>query len=282
MPPLDFAEAVARFRSEATPGVCDTGRYRMPYFTWGDGPPLLFIHGVSDCCESFVQPIARLSAEFRCVAYNLPGGRGDGASLSRCNLATLVRDVWALLDHLRIDRGYVYGSSFGAAVALAAMRDQPRRLPRAILQGAIARRPLRRAERWLTRLARILPGRMAGVPYRTKILTKVHGPPFAGRNEQVWRYFVDATGRTPIRTFGHQARLVDQTDVRPWLADVKQPVLLVCGERDPIVGRAQTEALMQGLPNAGRVVIEGCGHLPYYTHPEVLAEVVRQFLTPPN
>jgi hypothetical protein len=47
------------------------------------------------------------------------------------------------------------------------------------------------------------------------------------------------------------------------------------------VGRAEEEVLLGGLPNVGRVVLEGCGHLPAYTHPEVLAEVTRQFLTPP-
>jgi pimeloyl-ACP methyl ester carboxylesterase len=57
-------------------------------------------------------------------------------------------------------------------------------------------------------------------------------------------------------------------------------VLLVCGERDPLIGRSYDETLLKGLPNAGRVLIEGCGHTPSYTHPEVLAEVVRQFLTP--
>ena len=69
--------------------------------------------------------------------------------------------------------------------------------------------------------------------------------------------------------------------MRPLLSEVKQPVLLVCGERDPVVGPAQTKLLLDGLPNAGRVMIEGGGHMPYYTHPELLAEVVRQFLTPP-
>jgi pimeloyl-ACP methyl ester carboxylesterase len=38
--------------------------------------------------------------------------------------------------------------------------------------------------------------------------------------------------------------------------------------------------LLHGLPNAGRVILEGCGHVPSYTHPEAVAEVVRQFLTP--
>jgi len=281
LPPLDFADTTERFRREATRGVCDTGRYRLPYFTWGAGPPLLFIHGVSDCAESFVQPIARLAAHFRCVAYELPGGRGDGARVARYTHADLVRDVWALLDHLGIGQSYVFGSSFGASVALAAMREQPRRVPRAVLQGAVAWRPLRRAEKWIARAARFLPGTMGRVPLRRRILDKVHRWAFEGRGEAVWHSFVAATGRTPIRTFGYQALMLGQTDVRPWLAEVKQPVLLVRGERDATAGPAQTEMLLRGLPNAGRVVIEGCGHMPYYTHPEVLAEVVRQFLTPP-
>lgn len=282
LPPLDFDEAMTRFRHEAQHGVCDTGRYRLPYFAWGTGAPLLFIHGVSDVAESFVAPISRLAAHFRCIAYNLPGGRGDGARVSRYTHDDLVHDAWVLLDHLGIGQGYVFGSSFGATIVLAMMRQQPRRVPRGILQGAVAWRPLRRAEKWITRIARFLPGTMRYLPYRGKILDKVHRPSFAHRGENVWRAFVEATGRTPLRTFGYQAGLVDRTDVRPWLADVKQPVLLVCGQRDPIVRSSQTEMLLQGLPNVGRVVIEDCGHMPYYTHPEVLAEVVRQFLTPPG
>ena len=281
LPPLDFDEATARFRREAQHGVCDTGRYRMPYFTWGTGAPLLFIHGVADVPESFIAPISRLSSHFRCIAYNLPGGPGDGAWVSRYTHTDLVSDAWALLNHLGVEQSYVFGSSFGATVALAMMRDQPRRVPRGILQGAVAWRPLRRAEKWITRIARFLPGTMRYLPFRNKILNKVHRPSFAGRADNVYRAFVETTAQTPLRTFGYQARLLDGTDVRPWLADVKQPVLLVCGERDPIIRPAQTEALLQGLPNAGRVVIEDCGHMPYYTHPEVLSEVVRQFLTPP-
>jgi hypothetical protein len=37
---------------------------------------------------------------------------------------------------------------------------------------------------------------------------------------------------------------------------------------------------MSGLPDATRAEISGCGHLPVFTHPEVLAELVHRFLTP--
>ena len=105
--------------------------------------------------------------------------------------------------------------------------------------------------------------------------------PFAGRSPSVWRFFVENSGQTPIKAFAHQLLLLDRVDLRPLLPEIRQPILMICGDQDPVVGRAEEEILLAGLPNAARVVVEGCGHMPPYTHPEVLAEVTRQFLTPP-
>jgi pimeloyl-ACP methyl ester carboxylesterase len=280
VPPIDLGETLTRFGREATRGTCDTGRYRMPYFTWGEGPPLLFIHGVSDTSHSFIMPIARLAARFRCIAYDQPGSRGDGARLRRYTHADLVEDVWALLDHLQVPRTYVLGSSFGSTITLAAMRSRPERVPRAILQGGLAQRPLSRPERMLARVGRFLPGCMHHVPLRKKVLSLVNQKPFAGRPPTHWKYFLDCSGRGPIKAFAYQALMIDRLDLRSLLPEVRQPVLLVCGDRDRVIGPAFTEVLLKGLPNVGRVVLEGCGHVPSYTHPEALAEVVRQFLTP--
>src|SRR5947208_3117129 len=80
---LSLAEAFGRFEREATRGVCDTGRYRCRYFSWGEGPPLLFLHGLADSSQTFVLPAALLASSFRCIAYDLPSGADDGASLRR-------------------------------------------------------------------------------------------------------------------------------------------------------------------------------------------------------
>ncbi len=76
--------------------------------------------------------------------------------------------------------------------------------------------------------------------------------------------------------------MMHQLDLRSLLPAIRQPVLLLCGDQDLIVPRFYEEVLLQGLPNAGRVTIEGCGHMPSFTHPEIYAEVIRQFLTPPG
>ncbi len=280
--PIVLAEALERFRREAKRGVCATSRYRMPYYTWGEGPPLVFVHGAGDTALSFLQPISRLSAHFRCIAYDLPGTLGDGARLRRITHDDLVEDFWTLLERLDAGRCYALGSSFGSTVVLKALREKPERLPRAILQGGMARRPLRRIEYVLAWIGRFLPGSTASLPLRQRALHKVNQFYFARRTPDVWKHFVANTGRSRTAAFARQALLLDALDLRPLLPEVRQPVLLLCGDRDRVVPRVCEEMLLEGLPNAGRVVIEDCGHMPSYTHPEVFAEVVRQFLTPPG
>jgi pimeloyl-ACP methyl ester carboxylesterase len=236
---------------------------------------------VSDSSRSFVQPIARLAAHFRCIAYDLPDGRVDGARLGRYRHDDLVEDVWALLDHLGLRQSYVLGSSFGSTIALQALRARPERLRRAVLQGGLAHRPLTRAEYLLARVARFFPGSMRWVPFRRTVVRAINYEIFARRAPAVWDYFLECSGRAAVAAFAHQALLLHRLDLRTLLPEVRQPVLLVCGDRDTVVPRAYAEVLLGGLPIAGLVTIEGCGHVPSYTHPEVFAEVVRQFLTPP-
>lgn len=277
---LPLGPTLERFGREAVRGVCDTGRCR--YFTWGDGPPLVFLHGLADSSQAFVLPCALLSRSFRCIAYDLPTGAGDGARLRRYTHADLVADLWALLDHLGVRQSYVFGSSLGAAVALAALRERPERLPRAVLHAPLVHKPLRRAERLFAWLMSHWPGSMASLPFRTKLLHELHRAPFAGQPAEVWEHYLAYSGALPIRAVGRQARLLHRLDLRPLLGDIRQPVLLLAGDQDPVVRQEDLEEVLRGLPGAGLFLLEGCGHFPGLTHPEMLAEMVRFFLTPPS
>ena len=283
LPTITLAEAQARFQREAVRGVCDTGRYRCSYYVWGKGPPVVMIPGLADDALSFILVSALLAPHFRCIAYDLPagGGVGDGARLRRIIHAGLAQDLSALLDHLNIGQSYLLGSSFGGTIALIAMHSSPRRFPRAVLQGAFACRPLELIESSLSRLARYWPGNMRHLPGRISLLRWFHFAPFASRPPEVWNYFLERSNLPPIAAVAHRALMIHRLDLRPILSEIRQPVLLVCGEHDPLVGPACEEALLRGLPNAGRAQIAGCGHNPLFSHPEILAELVRQFLTPP-
>jgi pimeloyl-ACP methyl ester carboxylesterase len=279
-PPPSLADSLRRCKQEAERHVCDTGRYRCSYLSWGAGPPLLLVPGLADGPLNFVPVMTRLSRQFRCLTYALPCGRGDGARLARYTHADLVADLFAVLDHAGARQSYVFGSSFGSTIALAALRVRPERLPRAILQGGFARRALAPAERLLAALARYWPGSMRHLPLRTAVLRRGHAGPFAACPPDLWPFFLEQNGAAPIAAVARRALILHRLDLRPLLPEVRQPLLLVCGEGDPLVGKDCEEALLAGLPNAARVEIRGCGHFPYLTHPDLLAAVVGDFLTP--
>jgi pimeloyl-ACP methyl ester carboxylesterase len=105
---------------------------------------------------------------------------------------------------------------------------------------------------------------------------------FTDRPPEAWRFHLDVQGDFPTSATAHQARLVDGVDLRPLLADIRQPVLLVSGPEDRVVARGCEEELLHGLGNARLAELAGCGHIPHHTHPEALAEMIRHFLTPPR
>lgn len=277
---LRLQACLEEFRREATWRSFDNGRYRCSYVTWGDGPALVFVPGLCDDPWSFVMPMARLRERFRCVAYTMPTGTGDGANLHHCRHADLVSDLFALLDHANIREAYPYGVSFGSTVTLAALHAQPDRFPRAILQGGFAWRPLAWSEVMLAAWARWWPGSLDHLPLRRHVFRQAIEPTFEQREPEVWQYYLDHDGRQSIAAVAHRALLLHQVDLRPLLPQIRQPVLIICGDHDPLVGRNCEEVLMRGLPNIARAEIEHCRHLPQFTHPEVLSEVVKQFLLP--
>jgi len=57
----ELRAALTAFRHDAKHGTLDTGRYRMRFFVWGSGPPLVFVHGMADAARAFVMVMHRLS-----------------------------------------------------------------------------------------------------------------------------------------------------------------------------------------------------------------------------
>jgi pimeloyl-ACP methyl ester carboxylesterase len=275
---VTLAASVARLEREAHHATFDTPRCRGRYVRWGQGPALIFIPGLSLESTSFAMPMAQLHEQFTCIGYELP--TSADAALRRYRHQDLRADLFALLDHLHVDRCYLLGFSFGSTIALAALASQPQRFPRAALVAGFARRTLAWAEVLLLHWLRYCPGRIANVPGFRALVRRHNRELYAARSAEEFDCFCAAECDPLLRTFAARALLMHRTDLRPLLGDIRQPVLLVHGRRDPLVGRAHQDELKRGLPNAALAEIEDCGHYPQLTHPEVFTEVIRQFLTP--
>ncbi len=277
-PPL--AAVVALWDREARRGICDTGRYRMPYFVWGSGPPLVFIHGLADSSRGFILVTAALRREFTCIAYDLPAGGPDGARLGAYRHRHFVADLVALLDHLRIRQTNLFGSSFGSTIVLAALHAHPDRTLRGVLQGGFACRPLAVWERLLCGFGRYWPGPLATLPLRTMLDHPADRRILDTTPAEYLFHRANSDG-LPKAAVARRGLMVQTVDLRSKLPAIRQPVLMLCGDCDRIVTSACEAPLLAGLPNVARVELPGCGHYPQYTHAPLVAEVVRQFLSAP-
>ena len=75
---------------------------------------------------------------------------------------------------------------------------------------------------------------------------------------------------------GTLVRLVND-DVRPLLAQLRVPVLLIWGDRDTETPLRDARVMEQTIPDAGLVIFEGSGHYAYLEQAARFCRVVDAF-----
>jgi pimeloyl-ACP methyl ester carboxylesterase len=281
--PADFRRAVADYDRNAEVIRWDGPRYRMTARVLGEGPPLIIVPGVASTYRGYCLTLNALADRFRTILYDYPGDNpDDGARLGRITHDHLVDDVFGLIDHLNLGRVFLFGLSFGSTITLKALRREPRRFPRAAIQGGFAHRKFTAAEKAALRFGRLLPGNAGRLPLHGKILAWNNQSQFPSIIEDRWPFYVEQNALTPIAALAHRLDLIAHLDLRPILKDVPTEVLLVQGNEDRLVGRRFFDELKGRLPKAEGLILPIVGHQPHYTHAELLAQVVGNFLLPCN
>ena len=149
-----------------------------------------------------------------------------------------------------------------------------------ILQGGFAQRPILRMEKALCQFARFMPGRMRHLVIGTSLKSPSDAAVFLRLPPERRGFMLANCGSAPIAAAAQIALIIDKLDLRPFLKKVQIPVRMIGGDCDGIVPVSCEKELLKGLPMAERLEIAECGHLPQYTHPGLLAELIRQFFTP--
>ena len=72
--------------------------------------------------------------------------------------------------------------------------------------------------------------------------------------------------------------MLQHINLRSQLQDIQCPTLVINGERDRLVSPATGKALSQLLPRARQTAINGAGHAPFVSHPQVFNELIEQFI----
>lgn len=274
--PLSWRGVLKRYRAEAERFVVDRGGYQLHCRSWGTGPPLYFLNGMGGTCELFALSASLLSQDFRCVLFDefAPGSR---ARFGRTATQDVVDDLFCVADAQGDESFSVYGASVGGAICLAAMSEQPKRIERAVLQGAFAHRDVSLLERILMAGSRFAPGSVKHLPLRTTIGRQNHLPWFPPFDDSRWKFLLEDTGNVPLNVLARRAAVAAKIDIREQLPNIQQPVLIVRTEGEGRIAAAYQEVLHEKLPQSRSERIENTGQVPFLTHPHRLVKLVGPF-----
>lgn len=222
------------------------------YHLQGSGPAFLYVSGIEGTGRNFYRQAEDLARDHTVVTFPLrPTGR--------YGMSELVEDLVTVVREAGLERVTILGESFGGLLALAAVLAAPAHFERMILVNSFASFPHRTKINLGVALYTVLPYSLLKA-YRTK--TAPHTLFSDDVREEDRRAFREHTRE--VRPEGYLARLriIRRTDLRPSLAQIKVPALVVAGTEDHLldaVGAARVMA--SGLARARLKLLEGTGHM---------------------
>jgi pimeloyl-ACP methyl ester carboxylesterase len=96
----------------------------IAYEVTGEGPAVVFVHGITDSHRDWQPVIDRLSGDHRCIALDLRG-HGDSGDASDYGALAMTQDVAAVVAAVSAERPAVIGHSLGGVVVTAYAASAP-------------------------------------------------------------------------------------------------------------------------------------------------------------
>lgn len=260
--------------------------------TGGDGPPLVFLHGLLMDSSLWDQVIAELAADYRCIAPTLPLGAHRQAMQPDADLSmrALARLVDEFLRRLELDGVTLVGNDTGGALVQLVVCEAPERLAAIVLASCDA---FDNYPPGLTGKMLVLTGRLPtaafGVFMQQLRLRLVRRLPIA---------FGWLTKRGDAATARWLRPLLDHPDVRrdtvrvlravhsersllveaaECLRTFDKPALVVWASEDRVMPPEHGHRLAELLPQGRLVEVSDSYTLIPLDRPDALAAAIREF-----
>ncbi|HEX3782593.1 MAG TPA: poly(3-hydroxyalkanoate) depolymerase [Pseudonocardiaceae bacterium] len=247
----------------------------------GEGTPLLLCNGVGanlELLQPFVDDLAaRRGRRIPVIRFDMPGTGGSPTTkLPRrmCQLAAMLADLVTSLGYDEVD---VLGISWGGALAQEFAHRYPNLCRRVVLCATSMGMVMVPANPSIL-FTLASPLRYFGPRHMRESGRRIYGGGF-GDNPEVAARFAEAT-RAPD-PLGYYWQIVAGTGWTSahYLWRLRQPVLLIAGDDDPIIPTVNAKLMRYLLPDATVHIVPGGGHLALLTHAEHLIPLIHSFLS---
>jgi 3-oxoadipate enol-lactonase len=248
---------------------------QLHYEDYGQGAPLVLVHGLGSSTQDWEYQIPELANHYRVIALDVRGhGRSDKPH-ERYQISDFASDVIALIEHLELPQVHLVGISMGGMIGFQLGVDRPELLKSLCIVNSgpevKAKKPrdyLEIAKRWS--LSRLLSLETIAKGLGRLLFPKPEQGELRRKIEERWP-------QNDKRAYLASLDAIIGWGVRERLSRISCPTLVVTGDRDytPV---AQKEAYVREMSNARLLVIEDSRHATPMDQPEQFNSSLLAFL----
>jgi proline iminopeptidase len=279
-------------------GLTTADGRRLAYRRAGSGTTLVCHGGGPGFSGLYLGDLAGLDQHLDLVMLDPRGtGGSDRPADSRAYaIEDYANDVEELREHLGLERINLLGHSHGGVVAIDYAARYPDRVDRLILASTLARFAqeqvaameagisAKAGEPWFEDASAALAAEQAGdfeTDEELGALALREFPFYFAEYGEAERAYLeslreDVPNADTLRYFNTE--IFETFDLRPRLAEITAPTLVITGEQDFITGPVCAAEIEAGLGDARKVVIPGAGHFVFVETPDEFRAAVLEFL----
>lgn len=246
----------------------DVNDIKVYYEIYGEGEPLLLLHGNGGSIENFIYQIPELSKHFQVIAIDSRAQGQTSDSDKEITYAQMASDMSGLIDKLNLGKVNVVGWSDGGNVGLELAFAHPEKVLKVVAFGANYTH-----ENWMAPADSVTMAPDDPLWVRTSIIMKKYNTAFERLSPNKERIPIIKKKLEDLMT-NHPNFTIEQ------LKTINVPFLIAVGDHDAI-NLDQTIAMFTNLPKAQLLIVPGASHFVPVEYPELVnTEVIRFLKTP--
>jgi abhydrolase domain-containing protein 6 len=278
---LDCAKKAMRWQAGFRRHAIQVDDHLWVYLEGGKGETILFVHGFGMEKDGWGLFPKAFSRSYRLILPDLPGfGENSRLEAANYDVPSQVKRLNRFAESLGLDRFHLSGSSLGGYIAGFYASEYPEKVKSlALFNPAGVNSPVL-SDRWRRHAEK---GENA-LLYRTEEgfeeilrLLFYRVPPVPG----AFRTYFAELGASNFAFYGKVLLDIEQGglyQLEPRLSRVEARTLVVWGANDRILHVSGAEIFRKGLRNVKVVILDQCGHVPFFEKRPETVKIYKDFL----
>jgi 3-oxoadipate enol-lactonase len=239
-------------------------------------PWLVLSHSLACSVRMWDPQIAALKDGYRILAYDTRGHGSSEAPKGPYTLEMLADDLKALLDALGVKDPHYCGLSMGGMIGQTFALKYPGVFRTLMLADTTSRYP---AEAWPLWQQRIAVAEEKGMqPLLQATLERWFTEDFRKSHPEPVAAIAKLVASTPVAGYAGCCHAIPKINVTDRLKEIKAPILVICGDKDPGTPPAMAEEIHRNAPGSKLVMIPNAAHLSNLENPAAFTKAMQEFM----